>query len=115
MTITFDGVAYTTKGKCEIHHLNIEGKSETHADGTSSQILSVVTPTLKSLTFVAIKGLTTASFEKHMLDVDVSFTDEDTGTTYHFNEGWVVGTPVYNSENGEISGIDICSNEVVLA
>lgn len=106
--LTIDGVQYSPVGEVEIEPTNVEVESLTNQDGTISR--SVKPKPYKIM--VTIRDRKGLDINTIMLAerVDVSARERHMQRTVFLTGGFATGTVKRNTQNGEISGIEICGD-----
>lgn len=115
ITFKIDGTKHTTTGDCELDPSMVEADDVKNSDGTSGKIIKPKTAKITGLTFRRSKILNTKLLNDIVASdspIDVTWEDIDTKLIYYYNDAWLTGAAKLGSGEGEISGIEVSSNNI---
>ena len=112
VALKIDGVPYSISGELEIEETNFEAEAQVNQDGTISR-----TQKPKPFKFkLSIRDRQGPSIQRALFKdnarIDVSAVEKQMGRTVLLTAAFAVGTPSRNTATGEISGIELVSDQV---
>lgn len=109
--ITIDGVPYSPVGDVEVEETNFEAEAVTNQDGSISRTQKPK-PYKLVLTLRDRQGPSIVRALYAAERIDVSAVERQMKRTVILTGGFATGTAKRNTQSGEISGIEICSDSI---
>lgn len=109
--LTIDGTPYSPVGDVEIEETNAEAEAVVNQDGSIQRTLKPKPFKIK-LTLRDRQGPSIARALYAAERIDVSAVEKQMKRTVILTAGFATGTPSRNTASGEISGIEICSDQI---
>lgn len=110
LTVTIDGIRYSSRGGAELSPVAIDTQVGANDDGTIYTTRKAV-PATARFTLTDKCGLDVTKIAKGC-KVDVTFDQLDMRRKWLYTAATVIGRPTINTETGAISGFEIASSYV---
>lgn len=111
-SVNINGTRYSGRGKASVKAARATPKADANRDGTAYR---TVEAKLASLALSFDRGPKDQSipWDETMLlsDIDVTFTETDTGVTHYFTKASWVGEPETDTDTGEVTGMSVMSDQ----
>lgn len=106
--ITVGGQKYSARGFVTVKPGNVETEAGANQDGSMHLSHKPVLPEME-IKFSDKPGLVPEDLHQGCIDVTAVMPDLD--RTYLFTQAALVGRPEINMENGELTGLKVCSSQ----
>lgn len=115
ITVTIGGTRYSPRGKASINPAGLTHSVVANHDGKIART-TMAQPVTADLTFD--RGAPEGGFARPKWDsafmsefYDITLRETDVKVTHHWHEATIVGSPVLDTETGEVTGLSIATSE----